>query len=125
MERGGGERNGACDVRQASSDALKSPPCALMGPMAPPGPSWAEPEWAPLLSWALIGWALIGPPGPSCVHPLGPCGPGPCGSPWALVPPPWALVGQGWIHMKLNHFSIKNQLKNALKSSRPDIYEIL
>ena len=29
-----------------------------------------------------------------------------------------------WIHMKFNDYSIKNQLENGLKSSRPDLYEI-
>ena len=30
----------------------------------------------------------------------------------------------GWIHMKFHEYSIKNQLENGLKSSRPDLYEI-
>ena len=61
----------------------------------------ATTPWA----WALVGRAL-GPCGPPCalagrplVGPLGPCGPDPCGRPWALVSPPGprgrpgALVG--------------------------------
>ena len=45
--------------------------------------------------WALVDQALVGSPGPLC-----PCGPGPCGHPWALVGscgPPWALVGQALV----------------------------
>ena len=30
----------------------------------------------------------------------------------------------GWTHMKFDHVSVKNQLKNSLKSSRLDPYEI-
>ena len=30
----------------------------------------------------------------------------------------------GWIHMKFHHFSIKNQLKNGIKSSRLGSYEV-
>ena len=35
-----------------------------------------------------------------------------------------ASRASGWIHMKFNDFLIENQLKNGLKSSRLDSYEI-
>ena len=35
-----------------------------------------------------------------------------------------ASQAPGQIYMKFDHLSIKNQLKNGLKSSRPDLYEI-
>ena len=46
---------------------------------------------------------------------MGPCGPGPCGSPWALVGPSgrlWASPGPSWAH--LEYFIIEQQ-PNALQ----------
>ena len=71
------------------------PPWALVGPPGTlwAGPLWAEPLWAGL---ALVGRALVGPPGPLWA-PLGACGPGPCGRPWALIGQ--ALMGPPGIHI--------------------------
>ena len=35
-----------------------------------------------------------------------------------------ALRAPDWIHMKFDHLSLKNQIKNGLKSSRLGSYEI-
>ena len=57
---------------------------ALVGPLGSRGLPWAL--VGTLVGRALVGWALVGRPGRLWAA-LGPCGPGPCGPPWAFVGP--------------------------------------